>query len=274
MMSIVSHRFAMFQKRLAHAVFATALAVVLLCTSAPITDAGVPQAMMTGLQQLNERNYRAALSSFQAAAKVSPSDPQVRYCLAIAYHYLGFLQEAEKEYTWVVKSSPDPALQRRAAKGIASCRDAEMPMGGGAGGMLSRAEALEQFGRAAAAKPPMFTKGMPSVVNFWVGWCGWSTRFKHMLVNANARYGNKIKFVLVDAEAKPELRDQWGVDSYPTTFLFDGNGNMLTVFSGCPHDFADFEQELKQYFPQVDPNYKPPPVVPSSKAVITSWLPK
>lgn len=79
------------------------------------------QWMQSGLGKLSEGKYTEALASFENAVKAKPGDVQARYCMAVCLQHLGRHFEAAREYRWVKQNATDPALARRADKGLSGC---------------------------------------------------------------------------------------------------------------------------------------------------------
>lgn len=52
------------------------------------------------------------------------------------------------------------------------------------------------------------------------------------LISLQARLGDSLQVIEVDAAAQPELADYWGVLSVPTTFIIDARGQARRVNHG------------------------------------------
>lgn len=72
-------------------------------------------------------------------------------------------------------------------------------------------------------------KGKPVVVVFYTDWCGACKRVVPVFDAIRDEYGDKADFVMVNAEEKTTLSDQYGIRYYPTVFFIDKNGNKSEI---------------------------------------------
>jgi thiol-disulfide isomerase/thioredoxin len=258
----------------------------LLFCAAPQSPAQQESPLKQGLAELSAGRYNFALPKFELAVKNSPSDMQARYCLAVCYHYVGRYGEAQREYGFVAKNAVDPALQRRAKKGLEGCttslssishaakgsggaRATSFSMDGGDGaanpaelGAAAASVGQQQVGLVASklpgagpAAPPAFsgTYGTPKIVDVYTDWCGWCKKFEPTFEQAQSKFAGKVTFERVNAELpenKP-LPQNWGVTGYPTVVFIDGAGNVVDVIHGAPKTYEIFEARIIKAFPSL-----------------------
>ena len=85
---------------------------------------------------------------------------------------------------------------------------------------------LRRVGTTTAVDPLLadIRPGVPAIVYFTTPFCQpcrWVQ--KPALAQLQAELGSAIQVIEVDATAKPDIADRWGVFSAPTTFILDGN---------------------------------------------------
>jgi thioredoxin-like negative regulator of GroEL len=239
--------------------------------------AQAPSLMQKGLADLGAGRYAAARMAFEDAVKKDPANMQARYCLAVCYHHLGRFSEAAQDYGYVAKSATDPALQRRAKKGLDGCAGLtqtstavmpqstsfKMDMGsepaadaapiGLANSPMQRAAALtgEPMPEATPPQQQMLSLGTPSIIYFYTAWCGHCKIFAPWFENASSKYAGRISFQKFDAEApeNKDIREQYKgqINGYPTVIYQDGSGKIVDVHHGRPHDEAGFEKDIEKF---------------------------
>lgn len=75
--------------------------------------------------------------------------------------------------------------------------------------------------------------GLPAILYFTTPSCvPCKTVQRPALVRLRERLGNSIQVIEVDALARPEVADYWGVLSVPTTFIIDSRGRPRRVNHG------------------------------------------
>lgn len=73
----------------------------------------------------------------------------------------------------------------------------------------------------------------PVLVDVWADWCIPCRRVEPMLVDADARYGDRLRLVRLDADASPNLVARHEIMTMPTLLLYDG-GELVGRISGVP----------------------------------------
>jgi thioredoxin-like negative regulator of GroEL len=261
-------------------------AFLLIAQTVATAQLQVSPHMQQGLVDLQIGNYAKALTSFQQAVRAQPGNVQARYCLAVCYQHLGRYSDATNEYSWVVKNA-DPALARRAQKGLDGCAGMRVATGGaqsyaptaapnegttGGEPQTGAPPIAPPFGRPPVAQPGFGSipgtaatappeggagqysgapAGTPKIVDVYTDWCGWCKRFEPTFNQAQAKFGSRIDFERINAEApgNKELTQSWGVRGFPTIVFFDGSGKIVDIVRGCPKSYEIFEDRIVKAFP-------------------------
>ena len=85
--------------------------------------------------------------------------------------------------------------------------------------------------------------GIPAILYFTTPGCApCQTVQRPALQKVQALLGERLQVIEVDAEARPDLANYWGVLSVPTTFIIDARGEPRRV----NHGVADADKLLKQ----------------------------
>ena len=85
--------------------------------------------------------------------------------------------------------------------------------------------------------------GIPAILYFTTPLCApCKTVQRPALERLKAKMGDGLQVIEVDAAARPDLADYWGVLSVPTTFVIDGRGRPRRV----NHGLASAEKLLGQ----------------------------
>jgi thioredoxin 1 len=78
-----------------------------------------------------------------------------------------------------------------------------------------------------------FTPGNPAILYFTTPTCApCKTVQRPALARLRERLGDGLQVIEVDASARPDLADYWGVLSVPTTFLIDSHGRPRKINHG------------------------------------------
>ena len=78
-----------------------------------------------------------------------------------------------------------------------------------------------------------FQYGIPAILYFTTPTCAPCKTLQRPAIQALKNdLGSKLQIIEVDASARPELADYWGVLSVPTTFIIDKKGEPLHINHG------------------------------------------
>ena len=79
--------------------------------------------------------------------------------------------------------------------------------------------------RAQSLSSSLFASGRPAILYFTTPTCApCKTVQRPAIDRLQEKMGDTLQVVEIDASVKPELADQWGVLSVPTTFIIDAKG--------------------------------------------------
>ncbi len=79
--------------------------------------------------------------------------------------------------------------------------------------------------RLKSASTSLFVSGRPAILYFTTPTCvPCKTVQRPAIERIQQKLGDGLQVVEIDASARPELADQWGVFSVPTTFIIDAKG--------------------------------------------------
>lgn len=85
--------------------------------------------------------------------------------------------------------------------------------------------------------------GIPAILYFTTPSCTPCKTVQHpALKRLQVQLGDRIQVIKVDATARPDLADYWGVLSVPTTFIIDSHGRARRI----NHGIAGVQRLLKQ----------------------------
>lgn len=93
--------------------------------------------------------------------------------------------------------------------------------------------------------------GKPIIINFWATWCAPCVQEFPVFEELNAKYGDKIDFIMVSDEDMKKIEpfkikkgyklnmlrstkklDQYGIMLRPTTYFYNTKGKLITKISG------------------------------------------
>jgi len=63
---------------------------------------------------------------------------------------------------------------------------------------------------------------IPVVVDFWAVWCGPCRMVAPVLEELSSQYAGRVKIVKVDADANPQLTQDYNIVSIPTLNIYSG----------------------------------------------------
>ena len=79
--------------------------------------------------------------------------------------------------------------------------------------------------RVRNASASLFQSGKPAILYFTTPTCApCRTVQRPVLQRLHEQMGDRLQIVEIDAAASPEVADEWGVLSVPTTFIIDAKG--------------------------------------------------
>jgi thiol-disulfide isomerase/thioredoxin len=88
-----------------------------------------------------------------------------------------------------------------------------------------------------------YQSGLPALVYFTTPTCApCKTIQRPVIERIKASYGKWFQVIEVDASARPDLAQEWGVMSVPTTFIIDADGKPRYV----NHGMASAEKLIHQ----------------------------
>ncbi len=99
-----------------------------------------------------------------------------------------------------------------------------------------------------------YQAGRPAVLYFTAPSClPCKTVQRPALEALQARYGERLQIIEVDATQRPRLADAWGVLSVPTTFIIDAQGRPRRVNHGVARTERLIEQLMAVGEPPPEP---------------------
>lgn len=72
----------------------------------------------------------------------------------------------------------------------------------------------------------------PVIVDFYATWCGPCQRLAPVMESVASYYAGTVDFYAVDAEKYRQVANTYGVNCYPTVFLFNPNTRRSYYFTG------------------------------------------
>ena len=100
-------------------------------------------------------------------------------------------------------------------------------------------------------KKEVLAENGPVAVQFFAPWCGHCKALKPAWAQAAKALRGKVKLLVVDATAEPQLAEKYGVQGYPTIKLFGKNKRKPSSYEGA-RDADSLIRSLAQPFPEGD----------------------
>lgn len=148
-------------------------------------------------------------------------------------------------------NSPDRVLYPASALARPASQPS-MPTGSSTGWLSQTGaqKAAEAIGSSVSAAGPT-----PKIVDLYTSWCGWCRVFEPIFQQAQAKYGNQIRFERLNAEAPANrsLVKKYNVLGYPTVLFFDPSGRLVKRIDGAPQSMMEFESDILGTFPAIKP---------------------
>ena len=80
-----------------------------------------------------------------------------------------------------------------------------------------------------------FTGKMPVVIDFYASWCGPCKSLAPLIERLAAEYEGRVKVLKVDVDKNQALAQAARIQSIPTLFFIDINGNIQRVMGAMPY---------------------------------------
>lgn len=178
-----------------------------------------------GVTLYNQGKYSDALPRLQKAVRENPYDGNSHYYLALCYQSLKQNAMARQHFQWVVDGAKDEKLKAYAATALKSLPAAR------ASGTPGGAPLMQPVTSSApATSSPQAVRndlGRCKVIMFETSWCHYCHEFAPDFDAAANKYRGKMDFERVDAEQNADLKERYGVKSYPRLVYLDGKGKVL-----------------------------------------------
>ncbi|HRC53306.1 MAG: thioredoxin family protein [Firmicutes bacterium] len=87
------------------------------------------------------------------------------------------------------------------------------------------------------------TKGKPIVLEFYTKFCPYCARMEDELSELNAKYGDKILVLKMNAEMYPDTASAYKIQGVPTLVLFDAEGTVKETSPGY-REYSEIEKLL------------------------------
>jgi thioredoxin len=85
---------------------------------------------------------------------------------------------------------------------------------------------------------------IPVLVDFWAAWCGPCRAVAPVIEQIAHEYKGKLRVVKIDVDHKPQISEQYGIQSIPTIMMFH-RGKVLMRQSGAL-PYASLKQAIDQ----------------------------
>ena len=83
-------------------------------------------------------------------------------------------------------------------------------------------------------KQEVLEASTPTIVHFWAPWCSLCGMIEPILRSCQARWGEQIKLVGINADQSLQLASSYRLTTLPTIILFE-NGEVRYRSEGCCH---------------------------------------
>jgi tetratricopeptide (TPR) repeat protein len=125
-----------------------------------------------GVRAYNTRQYRQALTYFQQAARVAPTDPLIHYYLGLSYQGINQMTLAKQEYAYVAQSSNRQiaAQASTALTNLSSYRTAYSGSGHSGSASSSTALASSIQPSSGSSSSPVKISGRLQILYFTADW--------------------------------------------------------------------------------------------------------
>lgn len=217
----------------------TALLSSLIVMSCSIDTALAESPFDTAVKSYNMRNYRQAITQFNALKSTYPNNATIRYYLALSYQSVGNRGQAKAEYEWVA-ANDRTQLKQMAEKGLQVL---------GAAGSSATNTASASASTADTNSPPVSSSPkVKTIIDFYTDWCGPCKRFEPIFEEVKRKYPD-ITFKRLNAEdtSNANLVEKYNVKAYPTIVQLDGSGKVLQNEAGAPSTAEDFVQMIQKF---------------------------
>jgi tetratricopeptide (TPR) repeat protein len=242
-----------------------ALGLTIMCSTTLVTLAGLP-AQAAGdqnlaVQKYNAKDYQGALNELKAVYAKDPKNSLCRYYMALCNQCLARVDEAKKDYKWVVDNGA-PNLKAQAQTGLNQLEKVNARTGGsgavastpaattgdtpkGGPDLVERSkdkagkdasakdtnDKSTKTGSATATKTAAASSGgnVAKVINFFSDAARASQLMEQSWEEIKLKYP-KITFQKVNAG--DPLCDKYNVSEFPTVVMLDKNGKQLSSQSG------------------------------------------
>jgi len=203
----------------------------------------LPADFVKGTELYTSGKYAQSLPFLETAVRENPYDPSRHYYLGLCYQALKQNGLARQQLEWVAKNSRDLTIKSYAEKAVASMVAARTSGSGSA--LVSTSQASSPVASTPVANEASRIKqlGRCKVLMFETSWCHYCHEFAPQFDQAAEKYRSSMDFQHVDAEdsGNQELKQKYGVKSYPRLVYLDGKGNLL-----YNEGRGDFDERLRQ----------------------------
>jgi thiol-disulfide isomerase/thioredoxin len=180
-----------------------------------------------GVELYNAGKYSQSLPLLEAAVRANPYDDSSHYYLGLCYQSLKQITLAKSHFQWVATNARNATVRSYAAKAMAAYSAPTTASNSNA----SEAQPAKQTSQqmvVQAADTKIKQLGRCKVLMFETSWCHYCHEFAPQFDEAAQNY-RSVDFQHVDAEdpANLEMKQKYGIKSYPRLVYLDGKGNVL-----------------------------------------------